>query len=120
MTDRPELEDFVTEQAERSEEIDSLRLREETRAVRTVLQTYLGRAFVWALMETAGTEQGVFVGEAPLSMAWTEGRRSIGQWTRDWVFTAAPETYMMMRTEAAAREQRYADAAGLETEPDEE
>ena len=107
-----------SEEVTRAQEAaEDLRSREQTDLVRQVLSTYPGRAFVWMMMEEAGEDRSSFAGEAPLTMAWNEGRRGIGVWGKNWVFTAAPEMYIVMRREAVDREQRYADA---ELERDEE
>ena len=56
-----------------------------------------------------------------MTMSRLEGRRELGGWGRNWVFTAAPETYNIMRSESIERDQRYADAVDLDDdEPEDE
>ena len=108
------------EQVAQAEGIVDLRTREQVEVVRSLLSTYEGRAFFWMLSQEAGTARGIFAGEAPMTMSRNEGRREIGEWCQNWVFTAAPETYIMLRREAFQREQRYASLVGLDTESNEE
>ncbi len=112
----PEYDTSDPEQVALAEETVNLRSGREQECVRTVLSTYEGRAFFWMLLQsTNALDDGgtIFSGEQPMTMAWNEGRRVVGMWGRDWVFTAAPEMYMVMKREAVEREWRYADAVGL-------
>ncbi len=109
----PEYDSSDPEQVLAVEQAVELRCRQEKETVRRILTTYEGRAFIWMLMQTAGADQGVFSGEAPMTMSRLEGRREIGMWGRDWVFTAAPEQYNILRQEAIQREQHYAAVVGL-------
>ncbi len=103
--------------------IADIRYREQIASVRAVLETYEGRTLIWMLIQEAGAEIGgptIFAGEAPMTMAWKEGRRTVGGWGADWVFTAAPEMYMVMKHEATERELRYAGQVGFTDTQEEE
>lgn len=95
------------------QEAAQLRDLQHVEMVKSFLGTYEGRAFVWMLMQASGMDESTFVGEAPMTMAYNEGRREMGRWGKDWVFTSAPETYSIMRREAIQREQEYAHNVGL-------
>lgn len=75
----------------------------EEDAVRFTLGSYEGRMFIWLLMQEAGLSSSGFVGEAPLTMAFLAGKRDLGLWVENWVFTAASEMYNLMRREAVER-----------------
>ncbi len=112
----PQYDTSDPEQVAMVQNIADIRRREQIAAVRANLNTYEGRTFMWMLIQEAGAEVGgptIFAGEAPMTMAWNEGRRMVGGWGSDWVFTAAPEMYMVMKSEAAERENRYADQVGF-------
>ena len=112
----PEYDTSDPEQVAQAERMVNLRAEQEREHVRAVLSTYEGRAFFWILLSSTGAlddSPTIFPGEMPMTMAWNEGRRSVGMWGRDWVFTAAPEMYMVMKREAVEREWHHADVAGL-------
>lgn len=114
--DVPQYDTSDPEQVALVQDIANMRYREQIAAVRTMLRTYEGRTFMWMLIQETGAEVGgasCFVGEAPLTLAWNDGRRTVGGWGSDWVFTAAPEMYMVMKREATEREQRYAEIVGF-------
>ncbi len=102
------------------DEIAEARRTEECAAVCAVLSSYQGRAFVWMLLQEAGSQGSSFCGEMPLTMALKDGRRELCTWAENWVFTAKSEAYSMMRQEAIKREQRYAHEMGLASETEEE
>ena len=108
------------EQVDQAEQAAGLRTQEQFRAVHAVLSTYEGREFVWMLMQKTQVGQSAFAGEAPMTTAYNLALRDVGEWARDWVFTVAPERYMIMEREALEREQRYAEAVGLDDETSEE
>ncbi len=112
----PEYDASDPEQVAMAQRTVAIRDQEQTGAVRSFLSTYEGRTFMWMLLQETGADCGVFAGEAPMTMSRNEGRREVGQWGREWVFTAAPEMYMVMKREAIEREQRYASAAGFEVD----
>lgn len=69
-------------------------------ALRTVLQTGLGRRFVWHLIDVmAGTFGGSFAGEA-LTSAYQEGRRSVGIEVMRACQRVAPGLYVQAMEEA--------------------
>ncbi len=109
----PEYDPSDPDQVEQVERAAALRRLEEREYVRRLVATYEGRAFIWALLSETGVHRSSFAGEAPLTMAHAEGRREIGIWAENWVFTVAPETYSMMRREAVEREKRYRRQAGM-------
>ena len=86
-----------------------LRSNDEALTMRHLMATYDGRAFVWWRMELTGASDGrsSFAGEATHSMAYQEGMRHVGVVAEEKVFTTAPETYMIMRTEAQDRQFLY-------------
>lgn len=119
LEDEPKVPFYDTsdpEQVALVQNIADIRHREQLASVRAVCDTYEGRTFIWMLIQEAGGEIGgptIFAGEAPMTMAWNEGRRTIGGWGADWVFTAAPEKYMVMKREATEREKLYAERVGF-------
>lgn len=72
---------------------------------RIVLSTYQGRKFAWDLMEQCGVYQLSFTGKAE-ETAFREGRRSVGLWFLDKVFTADPNCYNIVRQEAEDRRKK--------------
>ncbi len=112
----PEYDTSDPGQVTLAEDAMNLRVERERECVRTVLSTYEGRAFFWMLLHSTGAldnSSTIFSGEMPMTMSWSEGRRTVGMWGRDWVFTAAPEMYMVMKREAVEREWHHADVVGL-------
>ncbi len=101
------------EQVEKATQADELRRTQEHDLILTVLNSYEGRAVFSILFRHTGLESISFAGEFPLTMAYNEGRRSIGKDMRDLVFTVAPERYSMVRNEMVERERTYARNAGL-------
>ncbi len=112
----PEYDSSDPEQVAMAERAGELRLGGELEMVRRVVSTYEGRAFISMLLQETGLRRSSFVGEFPMTMARNEGRREIGIWGEDLVFTVAPEMYNMMRREAVDREYRYARDANLNQE----
>ena len=108
------------EQVEKAQQADELRRLEEHDLLRTVLNTYEGRAVFSILFRHTGLESISFAGEFPMTMAYNEGRRSIGKDMRDLLFTVAAERYSMVRDEMIQRERTYARNVGLDTSEDEE
>jgi hypothetical protein len=68
-----------------------------------MLSLYGGRAFVWRLLEKCGVYSSA-AGECKDVFRF-EGRRDIGLWVLEEVFTAKPDTYTLMRNEAEERHQ---------------
>ncbi len=108
------------EQVERAEHADELRRTEEHDFLRTMLNTYEGRAVFSILFRHTRLEGGSFAGELTHTTAYNEGRRSIGRDMRDLFFTVAAERYSMVRDEMIQRERTYARNVGLGTPEDEE
>ena len=67
-----------------------------------ILNTYGGRAFIWRLLEQCG----VYIAASPdlTMMARGEGKRDVGLWALNEVFTSKPEAYIIMRKEAVIRQ----------------
>lgn len=68
-----------------------------------MLSTYGGRAFMWRLLEQCHVYKSA-IGEANDVFRF-EGKRDIGLWALGELFTAKPDTYTIMRSEADARDQ---------------
>ena len=77
-----------------------LRREREVAELQALLDTVGGRALIWRLLEEAGFHKLSFVGEATHTMAFNEGRRSIGNWLLSEALTARPQCYNLMRDEA--------------------
>lgn len=108
------------EQEEMARQALNLRRIAENETVRAIMSTYEGRAFAWMLLQESGFEEAsIFCGEAPMSMSLKEGRRQMGHFLKEWVFTAAPERYSMLRREALEREHTYARRVGLNNSSEE-
>jgi len=108
------------EQVERAQQADELRRIEEHDLLRTVLNTYEGRAVFSILFRHTRLESMSFAGELTHTTAYNEGRRKIGKDMRDLLFTVAPERYSMVRDEMIQRERTYARNVGLDNLEDEE
>jgi len=78
--------------------------QEELEALRAILKTYGGRAFLWRLLMECKLNEFGFCGDNDL-LNNVEGRRIIGGWALAEIAEANPKAEMMMRTEAVAREQ---------------
>ena len=80
-----------------------LRRDREVEETKALLSTYGGRSFMWRLL----TECGVYH-QAPGSVDEVlrfEGKRDVGLWTINEVFTADPKAYTIMRNEASQRQE---------------
>ncbi len=75
-------------------------------AVRFVLASPLGRAFVWEQMTRCGTFGGSFTGEA-LSSAFNEGKRHIGTLALIDIQRVDRTAWITMEGEHLARQERY-------------
>ena len=78
------------------------------RAFKDVISTYSGRHTLWRFLEKAGVYSISFAGENPLTMAFGEGKRHVGLWLLETLFTSDPEVYTLMRMEAQERASRLA------------
>lgn len=87
--------------------VDAVFDGEEVEAVRLLLQDEYGRRALWQVLEHAGLYQLSFrPGSSAEETAFREGRRSVGLYVLNLIFTANPEAYTILRTEAAARAER--------------
>lgn len=105
---------------EMAEEATRLRISEAASDLSKVLNTYAGRSVLWSVLVAAGLDGVSFAGEAPMTMAYNEGRRSVAVELRDAIFTLDPEKFTIMRHEASEREERYARASGFSTYDEED
>lgn len=88
--------------------LDQDQQREEAEQARAnwmieAMSTYGGRAVVMKLLEDTGPFKSTFSGEAPLTMAHLEGRRSVGRDLYLWALHSAPSRYSMMLQEHEER-----------------
>ena len=97
--------------------VHALRLREESAILHEMVRTYAGRALVNILLEQTGYRRSTFTGES-LTSAYNEGRRDLGVWLDNWVFTTSPEALTIMRSEAQEREARYRAVVATQGEDD--
>jgi hypothetical protein len=79
-----------------------LRRENEVENLRAILKTAGGRAFIWLLLEQCGIYQSA-AGD-PYEVARGEGKRDIGLWAMNEVFTSDPQAYTIMRNEAVSRD----------------
>lgn len=89
--------------AKRKTKLDLAR-EKEVANLHKMLGTYEGREFVYRLLAKGQMFATSFVGEAPLTMAYNEGGRGVALWAYVEVFTARPEAYNLMVSEANDRE----------------
>lgn len=73
-----------------------------------MLGTYEGREFMWRLLSEGSMFHTTFVHEAPHTTSWNEGKRQVALWAYTELFTAKPEAYTMMVSEANQRERELA------------
>lgn len=100
----------IREQLERIEEREQAQKLERLKAehdFKTVLATVEGRRFVQRILETCAVYQSTFDSDVA-TMAYREGRRSIGLWVNE-MFYSCPETYIQMITEKANDERNNPD-----------
>jgi len=76
--------------------------QQEIEELKFILSTYGGRAFIWRLLSKCGVYRAA--SGDPYEVARGEGKRDIGLWTIEELFTSAPEAYTIMRNEAASRD----------------
>ena len=76
-------------QAKRDQELDDLR---------NILDMSGGRNFIWRLLTECGVYRTSYTGEA-LETAYNEGKRQMGLWALEEIFSASPHTYALMQKE---------------------
>ena len=81
----------------------------ETEDLRKVLATKEGRATLWRVLEECSPFLLSFAGENTHTTAFHEGRRSVGNWLWNEVFTSDEEAGNLMRREANLRDQKGKD-----------
>jgi hypothetical protein len=86
-------------------ELEAARVRQsiEDAELQDILNTEGGRFFLWRLLSQAGVFRTNPPDEA-LSMAFREGRRSVGLWLIAEIEAVDPQGFTKVRQEAAARE----------------
>lgn len=67
------------------------------------LNSYGGRALVWSLIEESRLFHTSFAGEQPMTMAFREGKKQMGQFLYTWVLQSSPDAYKLMEKENRAR-----------------
>ena len=75
----------------------------EVAEVHAILQTYGGRAFMYRLLSEAKMFHFGFSGAVLEQM---EGRRCLGNWAMQEMFTADSKAYTLMLNEAASRKEK--------------
>lgn len=76
----------------------------EIEALRNILSTYDGRAFLWRLLEECGIYTSSFTGNS--TTFFNEGKRHVGLWTLNEIMDVNPNLYQQMRVEAVERNKR--------------
>lgn len=76
----------------------------ETEALRSILSTFDGRAFLWRLLEECGIYTSSFTGNS--TTFFNEGKRHIGLWTLNEIMEVDPNAYMKMKVEAVERDKK--------------
>ena len=82
-------------------DINNALQREE---LRVLLSNYGGRAFYWRLLGECGVYKRSFTGDNVTF--FNEGKRHIGLWMMEELFTSCPEMFILMQSEALKREER--------------
>ncbi len=81
--------------------VRQLEREREIAELHAILQTYGGRSFIHRLLAEAKMFHFGFTGPVLEQM---EGRRGVGWWVYQEVFTADPKAYTLMLDEAASRD----------------
>lgn len=93
-------------------EIDASERQQDVIDFGRVLEKYEGRKFLWTMLSQAGVYGTTFRGESTHATAFEEGKRAMGLWLLEEIFTADANAYTLMRSEAdrraREREQRVA------------
>lgn len=71
--------------------------------LRSILSSYGGRSFFWDVLSECGVYGSTHRGELTHETSFLEGKRKIGLWTMERMFTVDPNAYTLMRSEAEAR-----------------
>jgi len=79
-----------------------LRKLQQSEDLRSVLDSYKGRAVLWRLLEQCGVYRLSYSGEA-LESAFKEGNRQIGLWLLSEIQSVVPGAYLKMQQEAMKR-----------------
>jgi hypothetical protein len=83
--------------------VHKLAREKEIAELHELLQSYGGRAFIWRILSECKMHTGGF---APSNdhLRHDEGKRNIGVWLEEEVFTADPNAYNIMKNEAVSRD----------------
>ena len=102
MNDKPE--DVGDEEQVKDRKISAKLAREEdVECLRAMTETYEGRSVLWRILGQCLLFQPSYTGEANGTFV-NEGKRNIGLWLVDEVFTSNPNAYTMMTDEAVSRD----------------
>ena len=104
MTEKKPFDTGDEKQVKERKNVHQLARDQEVEELRALLETYGGRSFVWRLLEQCGIYRAA-VGD-PHEILRGEGKRDIGLWAMDEVFTSDPEAYTIMRNEGKLREMK--------------
>lgn len=77
----------------------------ELNDLRELLKTYGGRAFLWRVLTQTGLYRQSFTGDEPTTY-FNEGKRRIGLWLLDEIFSADKGMFNRMQNEAEDRGER--------------
>lgn len=100
MSDGPENVGEETQVKERNKKY-SLKREKELAEFKAILETYGGRSFVWRLLTQCGVFRTSFTGNS--TTFFNEGKRQIGLWTLDEIYSADPNAFQKMQNEASDR-----------------
>lgn len=75
----------------------------ELNCIREILTTYQGRQFLWNILSRCHVYKTSMSGRKH-DVIFQEGERNIGLWLLNEVFTAMPNAYTLIRSEAMARD----------------
>lgn len=77
----------------------------ELNDLRDLLKTYGGRAFLWRVLTQTGLYRQSFTGDEPTTY-FNEGKRRIGLWLIEEIFSADKGMFNVMQNEAEDRGER--------------
>lgn len=82
--------------------------------LRKILTAYGGRSFFWDLLSECGVYGSTHRGELTHETSFLEGKRKMGLWIMERMFTVDPNAYTLMRSEAEARTRARALEKGMD------
>ena len=91
-------------QVKQKRSIIDLDREKELEEFRNILKTYGGRSFIWRILERCGIYSA---GVTDALETFRElGKRDIGLWVLEEIFSASPDIYTTIRNEASERMER--------------